>query len=113
MSLDVSLKMTMPTEVYSGNITHNLGKMAGQVKLESGLTLYTCLWRPEEVGITHAATLGEYLDEAFNILLADPDRFKQYNPPNGWGDYDGLVNFVYKYRNACWDNPKAEVGVCR
>ena len=63
MSLDVDLMVTRPTSVYSGNITHNLGKMAAAVVLESGLTLYQCMWRPEEVGITHASCLGEYLDE--------------------------------------------------
>lgn len=113
MSLDVDLMVTMPTSVYSGNITHNLGKMANAVVLESGLTLYQCLWRPEEVGITHASCLGEYLDEAFNILLSDPERYKQYNPENGWGSYEVLEKFVYNYRNACWDNPEAEIRVSR
>ena len=113
MSLDVDLMVTMPTSVYSGNITHNLGKMADAVVLESGLTLYQCLWRPEEVGITHAKCLGEYLDEAFNILLSSPEEYKKYNPENGWGSYDGLVDFVYKYRNACWDNPEAELAISR
>jgi len=113
MSLDVDLMVTRPTSVYSGNITHNLGKMAAAVVLESGLTLYQCMWRPEEVGITHASCLGEYLDEAFNILLSDPEKYKKYNPENGWGSYDGFVDFVYKYRNACWDNPEAELRVSR
>ena len=31
MSLDVDLMVTRPTSVYSGNITHNLGKMAAAV----------------------------------------------------------------------------------
>lgn len=113
MSLDVDLMVTMPTSVYSDNITHNLGKMANAVVLESGHTLYQCLWRPEEVGITHAKSLGECLDEGFNILLSDPEEYKKYNPENGWGSYDGLVNFVYHYRNACWDNPEAEISVSR
>lgn len=113
MSLDVDLKVPQLVSVYSANITHNLGKMAAEVKLEGGLTLYQVLWRPEEVGITHASCLAEYLDEGFNILLSDPDKFKQFNPENGWGSYDSLVNFVYKYRNACWDNPEAEVETCR
>ena len=113
MSLDVDLMVKQPVSVYADNITHNLTKMASEVELESGLTLYQVLWRPEEVGITHASCLAEYLDEGFNILLSDPEKFKKFNPENGWGSYDGLVNFVYEYRNACWDNPTAEVRVSR
>jgi hypothetical protein len=113
MSLDVYLTKVMPTEVYSNNITHNLGKMASAVKLSNGKTLYDILWRPEEHDYNNAKDISEMLDEGFNILLSDPDKYKTYNPENGWGSYDGLVNFVYKYRNACWDNPDAEIGVSR
>lgn len=113
MSLDVTLTKTMPTGVYTSNITHNLSKMANQVMLESGLTLRDVLWHPEKNGLYYARDISEMLDEAFNTLLAEPDRFKTYNPENGWGDYEGLVDFVYGYRNACWDNPEAEIGVSK
>lgn len=113
MSLDVYLTKVMPTEVYSSNITHNLGKMAAEVKLSNGITLYNILWRPDEHGFYYAKEISELLDEGFNILLSDPEKYKRYNPENGWGSYDGLVNFVYNYRNACWDNPDAEIGVWR
>ena len=115
MSLDVYLKQVMPTEVFTGNITHNLGKMASAVKLSNGNTLYSILWRPDECSppYTRAEEISELLDEGFNILLSNPEKYRQYNPENGWGNYDGLVNFVYRYRNACWDNPDAEIGVCR
>lgn len=113
MSLDVDLMVTKPTSVYSGNITHNLGKMAFEVKLSNGKTLYDILWRPEEHGFYYAKEISEMLDEGFNILLADPEEFRKWNPKNGWGSYDGLVNFVYNYRNACWDTPEAELRVSR
>jgi len=113
MSLDVDLMVTMPTSVYSGNITHNLGKMAGEVKLSNDKTLYDILWRPEEHGFYFAREISELLDEGWNILLSDPEKYKRYNPENGWGSYEGLCDFVYRYRNACWDNPEAEVSVSR
>jgi len=113
MSLDVSLMVTQPVVAYTSNITHNLSKMANQVMLENGLTLRDVLWHPEEEGFYYARDIAELLNEAFNVLLAEPDCFKTYNPENGWGDYDALVEFVYKYRNACWDNPEAEIMVCR
>lgn len=114
MSLDVDLMVTQPTSVYSANITHNLGKMASEVKLSNGMTLYNILWRPDEQeGLKYAKDIAELLDEGWNILLSDPEKFKQYNPENGWGSYDGLVNFVYNYRNACWDTPNAELRISR
>jgi hypothetical protein len=113
MSLDVDLMVTQPVSVYSGNITHNLNSMAAAVVLSNGLTLYQILWRPDEHELKFARDISELLDEGWNILLADPEKFKNYNPPNGWGSYDGLCNFVYKYRNACWDNPDAELRISR
>ena len=116
MSLDVDLMVTKPTSVYSANITHNLTKMADEVKMNymaGTISLYTILWRPEELQFTKAREIADFLDEGFNILLSDPEHFKKFDPENGWGNYDGLVNFVYNYRNACWDNPDAELRVCR
>lgn len=115
MSLDVSLMITQPTEVYTSNITHNLGKMADAVKLSDGNTLYNILWRPDECipPYTKASEISELLDEGLNILLAFPEEYKQYNPENGWGSYDGLVGFVYRYRNATWDNPESTLRISR
>ncbi len=113
MSLDVDLMVIQPTSIFSMNITHNLGKMAGAVKLENGKTLYEVLWRPDEHGYYTAEDISELLDEGWNILLSDPEKYKKYNPENGWGEYDGLCNFVYRYRNACWDNPEAELRISR
>jgi hypothetical protein len=113
MSLDVDLMVIKPTSIFSMNITHNLGKMATAVVLSNGKTLYDVLWRPEEHNYFTAEDISELLDEGFNILLSAPEEYKQYNPENGWGEYDGLVQFVYQYRNACWENPSAELRVSR
>jgi hypothetical protein len=115
MSLDVYLMITKPVSVYDDNITHNLGKMADAVLVDSekSLTLYNILWRPDEHGFAKASEISDYLDIGWNILLSDPEKYKKYNPENGWGSYDGLCDFVYKYRNACWDNPDAKLEVSR
>ena len=113
MSLDVDLMVTQPVSVYSWNITHNLGKMASEVKLNCGKTLYDVLWRPDEHNMKIASDISELLDEGWNILLSSPEEYKRYNPENGWGSYEGLCNFVYNYRNACWDNPDAELRISR
>jgi hypothetical protein len=113
MSLDVSLMVTKPVSVYDNNITHNLAKMASEVKLSNGLNLYDVLWRPDEHELELAEDIAELLDEGWNILLSQPERFEPLNPENGWGNYDNLCRFVYEYRNACWNNPDATIEVCR
>ena len=107
MSLDVTLKKVMPTEVYSDNITHNLNKMAQ----EAGL--YDALWRPDENGLTHAYQLIPILEKGLAELRAHPEVYEQFNPANGWGDYVGLICFVRDYLKACRANPDAEIEVSR
>lgn len=94
-------------EVYSRNITHNLGTMAGAAGI------YKALWRPDENGITHAGQLVPLLEAGLTILRAEPDRFRALNPANGWGDYDGLLDFVEDYLSACRAHPDATVSVSR
>lgn len=94
-------------EVYSANITHNLNKMAS----EAGL--YRAMWRPDEAGYTYARQLIEPLENGLAELEAHPERYKPFNPSNGWGSYDGLVRFVRDYLAACKAHPEAEVSVSR
>jgi hypothetical protein len=103
MSLDVSLHQS----VYSANITHNLGKMAQ----EAGI--YEYLWRPEEVNIWYAGELVEPLAKGLALLVSDPERFKKFNSPNGWGMYEHFVPFVSNYLAACVAHPDATVRASR
>jgi hypothetical protein len=103
MSLDVTLR----EEVYSANITHNLGKMAD----EAGI--YLALWRPEEAGYYSARDLIEPLTKGLALLASDPERFKQFDSPNGWGAYEHFVPFVAKYLEACVAHPDAVVSASR
>jgi hypothetical protein len=107
VSLDVYLTAVRPTEVYSANITHNLGRMAK----EAGI--YQALWRPEEIGITTAGQLIEPLTAGLALLKSDPPRFEAFNSPNGWGMYEHFVPFVEGYLAACKANPDAEIEVSR
>jgi hypothetical protein len=94
-------------EVYSGNITHNLGAMA----TEAGI--YEALWKPEELGITKAKQLIEPLRAGLELMKSDPERFKKFDSDNGWGTYDDFIPFVSEYLNACIDNPNSGVKVSR
>lgn len=107
MSLDVTLTVMKPTEVFQWNITHNLGAMAR----EAGI--YEALWRPEEIGIEYAHQLMVPLAFGLETLRDKPEHFRKFAPENGWGTYGGLVEFVEKYLEACIENPDAEVHACR
>jgi len=92
---------------YSANITHNLNKMA------DAAGIYKYLWRPDELGIKTADELIGPLRKGLALLQGDPEKYKRYNPPNGWGDYEGLVSFVHDYLAACQEYPDAIVSVWR
>ena len=116
MSLDVYLEVEAPRpdgkdpdriEVFSYNITHNLGKMAK----EAGI--YQCLWRPAELRITLAHSLIAPLAEGLELLQSDENRFREFDASNGWGTYPHLVLFVRKYLEACRRWPHARVSASR
>lgn len=98
---------TAGAEVYSSNITHNLNQMAE----EAGI--YQHLWRPDEIDIKKAKDLIEPLKDGLALLQSEPERFKAFNPSNGWGDYEGFVRFVGGYLTACCWFPEASVSVWR
>lgn len=107
MSLDVSLYAVRPMEVYTSNITHNLGRMAQ----EAGI--YKHLWHPEELEIKTARELIEPLKTGLDLLKSDPARFEKFNASNGWGMYEHFVPFVQEYLEACEANPDATVEASR
>ena len=113
MSLDVNLMALRPCSVYSGNVTHNLGKMAAAVNVGVNLTLYDVLWRPEEHGIFQARTIVDYLYTGWRELSRHPEKYRKYNPENGWGSYEGLVDFVRVYHSNCMENLDAKIEVSR
>ena len=107
MSLDVYLLATRKTEVFSANITYNLNTMAE----EAGI--YKHLWRPDEIGVTHASQLIEPLKTGIAIMKSSPERFKKLNPSNGWGSYDDFIPWLEEYLKACEENPDAEIEISR
>lgn len=103
---------TYEDEIYFHmNLTHNLTKMAMECyplpNTGSGLSyilcynLYQLLWHPEQIGIINPSE--EYKDnvaQCYKKLLEEPDFFKQFNPDNGWGTYEQLLEGTRKYLNA-------------
>ena len=96
-------------QVYWANITHNLVKMADQT------VLYLAIWCPNELLDTKseikAKDIIDFLKIGLIKLKEDPNSFKKFNPQNGWGTYEILVDFVEKYLDACKEHPESVVGV--
>lgn len=44
-------------------------------------------------------------------MEASPDAFKELNPPNGWGSYDGALHLLRELRRWCAEAPKARMRV--
>lgn len=107
MSLDVSLKGISGEVVYDANITHNLNTMA----MEAGI--YHALWRPEEIKASRAKDIIMPLTKGLLSLLKEPDVYKKYNPENGWGTYETLVDFTRLYLEACIEYPYAQILISR
>lgn len=94
-------------ELFSSNITHNLNRMAG----EAGI--YELLWRPEEKGVERARDLIQPLRAGYELLQSDPERFRAFDSPNGWGLYENFVPWLMEYIEACERYPHARVRASR
>lgn len=108
MSLDVYLEVN-GEEVYSSNITHNLGEMASAVSE----FFYKALWRPEELNATYAQDIILELRKGICTLACAPTHYKKFDAPNGWGTYEHFVPFVINYIEACEKYPHALVKTWR
>lgn len=110
-------------DIVSFNITHNLGEMASEVKI-GNFSLYEALWRPyhflpdwvetedyneerkfEDENEVTTMFLREYLEEGLKELRLHPEKYKKFNPENGWGSYESLVRFTESCLNACIEHP--------
>ena len=114
-------------EVYSANITHNLGEMAGKAGI------YEALWRPhrlkegynipegdhdaeykfEEANPSKANEIIPVLEKGLADLKARPKHYEKFNASNGWGMYDNFVPFVEKYLDALKEFPEADIDIWR
>jgi hypothetical protein len=138
MSLDVSLyrkyhvsydngKTLEPKkeEVYSANITHNLGEMAEKAGI------YEALWRPyrlkegynipekdyeaeykfEEANPVKANEIISIIEKGLEDMKARPEYYEKFNSPNGWGMYHNFVPWIERYLAALKEFPESQV-VC-
>lgn len=81
-------------DVWTRNITHNLGYMASHIPV-GNTTLYYYLWRPYEIGYEYVNQ--GYVDgihEARKYMTEHQKELEKYNTPGGWGVYSDLLSFI-------------------
>lgn len=98
---------TETNNVYSGNLTHNLLEMAEKAGLAYAL------WTPEEKGFKYARDVILPLEAGIKFLKGAPDFYKKFNPDNGWGSYEILLQVAEEYLAACKKYPDAKIEVSR
>lgn len=108
MSWDVSLICDgCGSEIIDQNYTHNTSKMIYTVlredpefdqlaEHESWYKRLDGMSGPEGAAFLHRIIVG---------LKADPVRFREMNPDNGWGNYDQLVDILTKMRDRVPEAP--------
>lgn len=105
MSADVQLVIDTggdePHEIEGTheNITYNLTKMLS----EAGFPGHRAM-----VGAPATEAGGVYRRTA-DRLLSDRAHFEQWNPENGWGDYDLAVQFCQAMARHCASHPKGTI----
>ena len=109
-------EITSEDNIYwHDNITHNLGTMADHCLCycPDKTSLHSILWRPEETTLlTISGKLTPSYVKALSICLEDLKEHRKYyekfNPENGWGNYENLVNFVESLLEAIDKIPQEE-----
>lgn len=94
--------------------------------LEDGWRNYTSNVSPMWYEALGGITLGDLIDatpvaadlepkirEAIAIMSEAPYHFRAMNPSNGWGDYDGALDYLKWIAERCARWPKARVEASR
>ena len=121
MSLDVSLMggdeeetcsncgatHIVSEELFTANITHNLGYMADKAGI------YKILWRPEVVGAVVASDISSELARGLGDMKKRPEYYKPFDAGNKWGTYKDFIPWLEKYLEACLEYPDAKIEISR
>ena len=75
-----------------------------------------CMWRDagcdlRELNDKKGKEAVKPLCDAINRMKADPEKYKEMNPPNGWGDYEGCLSYLMRFHDACYSNPEEIISV--
>lgn len=84
-------------EVVDGH-TYNLTPMWRKAKIVHQGT--------RELDGQNAGTLAPRLLKGLVDAWVDAAAYRELDPPNGWGDYDGFVEILTRFTRLCYQHPK-------
>lgn len=104
MSYDIYLEIDTggpePATVYEiGNYTSNVARMWAKALGYRLADLH---------GKGAAESLPE-LERGVAAMESDPDGYRDMNPANGWGDYDGALDYLRQLRDGCARHPRTTI----
>jgi hypothetical protein len=104
MSLDFYIKRKIMSEVYWGNMTHNVSTMW----VEAGI--YDSLYNSHGL---KAGSIIFNLEEGLQKMTENPEKYKKLEPDNGWGTYDGAIKYLEEIILACKNNKKGIIHISK
>ena len=122
MSLDLSINV----QVAHYSLTHNLNTLCSHIPVgtttkytsatdseQEELSLYSILWRADEHCLYTPNDIREYLITGLTYLETNYNDLLQYNPDNGWGHIDQVIEVTRKLIADCRIYPDASLHHCR
>jgi hypothetical protein len=97
---DIPMRAPAAFEGHSVNLTYNLTPMLR----EAGFPGWKAL-----VG-SPCVEAGGMLQKVAATLASDPQRFKAFNPENGWGNYELALGAMEHLAKLCANHPLAKFG---
>jgi len=73
--------------------------------MAKSISVYDCLWRPEEHGYNTTEQIIPLLENGKLLLEAHPNRAKEYCLLNGWGTYETFCKFLNNVLAHCIKHP--------
>lgn len=104
MSYDLYLEIDtgadcMTTVAYAGNYTSNVSPMWFKA-LGERLSAFDGRNAGESVPL---------LDKGIKAMVDGREEYEAMNPPNGWGRYDGALEYLRTLRACCAEHPKTTI----
>jgi len=104
MDIDVGTDEPYYVELWWRNITHNLTKMW------SLAGVYDALYMSDG---KEAHEVIEVVRKGLVEMKGHPARYKELNPPNGWGYYESALQFLSAFETACSQYHKGVIRVSK
>lgn len=100
------------------NITHNLNIVVDECGKIWGRKHYELIWRPDELfkipnGKVPVKLIINRLPVLISDLIENESELSQYVPSNGWGTFEGLIEFLCDYLKECYKHKEDYIYCCR